>query len=72
MKNLGYGKDYRYVAQRCGGEGRDVVSCRRKLKDKIYLRMIQTQRTQSDSEKEERKAVSSAVFGSCVLCGEAF
>jgi putative ATPase len=50
MKNLGYGKDYRYVHS--DAEAREEMSCLpEKLKGKVYYEDDQPQRTQSHSEK---------------------
>jgi putative ATPase len=53
MKNLGYGKDYRYVHS--DAQAKEEMSCLpEKLKGKIYYEENQPQRTQSYSEKEKK------------------
>jgi putative ATPase len=52
MKNLGYGKDYRYVHS--DAEAKEEMSCLpEKLKGKVYYEDDQPQRTQRYPEKDE-------------------
>jgi len=53
MKNLGYGKDYRYV--HADAEAKDEMSCLpEKLKGRIYYEDDQPQRTPSNSKNEKK------------------
>jgi putative ATPase len=53
MKNLGYGKDYRYVHSDAGAK--EEMSCLpEKLKGRTYYEDDQPQRTQSRSEKKDK------------------